>query len=194
MTNPGSMRALDWQTTPLGLVKVAVTRGYDCRTICEHVPQHLPNDGGANHGQHCDEWLFELRIGDAAAALQCFSWIRNGALERQPRRRLRAVAKAPGDFDYETYRELPIYGARLIMHRKCRARFPDAENCPIFGSCISEFAGFLNSAHFFSEEHCAALMPLALHPVDEIDLPAVVDAMRPLWAKLVGFIAAKADD
>lgn len=195
MTNPGGMRALGWKTTPLGMVKVAVTRGYDCRATCEHVPA-LPNEGGENHGQHCDEWLFELRIGNAAAALQCFSWVMNGRNTRTGLRRayLRGKVARPAVFDYLSYRGLAIYGARLIVHRKCDPGAWAAEQCPIFEHCVCDFAGYLNSANFFTGEHCAALLPLALHPVDEIDLHAVVDAMRPLWSKLVGFIAAKAED
>lgn len=196
MTNPGGMRATGWQTTPLGMVSVGVLRGYDCRNRCEHVPPK-PNKGGANHGQHCDEWLFELRIGDAAAALQCFSWVMNGrnVRGRLLRNYLRGKVARPGIFDYASFRELAIYGARLVVHRKCEPGFshPDAEKCPLFGFCVSEFAGFLNSANFFTKEHCDALLPLALRPVDSIDLPAVVDVMHSLWSKLAGFIAAKAD-
>lgn len=199
MTNPGDRRETEWIKTPSGNVKVTVGRGYDCRIRCEHVPPR-PNEGGSNHGVHCDEWIFELRDGDHAATLQLYSWIRDGKLERQwqpmarPALLPRIEAKSDPFFDYDEYRTLPIYAARVLVHSKCPDEADRGEDCPLFGRCEMAFAGYMNSARFFDRSHAELLEPLALRPVDEIDLAAVVDRMAPLWAKLAGYLAARVDE
>ena len=211
MMNPGERRETEWIKVPDGgLVKVAVRRGFDCRRRCEHVPPR-PNEGGANHGQHCDEWIFEYRLGDHAALLQCYSWIRDGKIDPQwdarrrderrqrQRQQIQFGVRPPASRLLETYEAAHdaytcrvIYGARVMVHGKCA---PDCgEECTLFGHCSIDFAGYLNSVAFFEQVHSDALEPLALKPVDEIDLAVVVDRMAPLWQKLRAFVVAKRDD
>jgi len=166
-TTPGSIREGNWLKAPNGAdVRVCVVRGYDCRERCQHVPPQ-PNEGGQNHGQHCDEWRFQYRSGDVAAELVCYSWIRNGAI----------IAGRPKDG-----RQL-IYGAMLFSHHKA----DDGEKCPILGLCKIDGSSFLFAAEFFEEAHAAALLPLAMHPVDEIDLDLAADVV-PVWGKLAAFL------
>jgi hypothetical protein len=186
-TPPGGMRQSDWLRAPDGgEIRVNVERGYDCRERCEHEPP-VKSGGDAQRIQRGDQWCFEYRRGDVAVSLRCISYLRNGVLDpswvamrdrfaREDRRRPSADE------------QLPILGAYLDVHRKVDD--PEAQECDVFGRCELSFMGYLQSAEFWQKTHVDALLPLALHPIDEIDFAAVVDAMGPLWAKMAGVVAA----
>ena len=177
MTPPGGIRQGPWIKAPNDAeIRVVVRRGWNCCKKCEHVPPR-PNEGGQNHGQHCDEWYFQYRVPalgrSAARAVQllCFSWIRNGAIEDELRLR---IIKDGG---------MTIYGATLVVHRATSG----GEACELVGHCEAEFLGYLFSADFFEQVHSDALEPLVVKPVDDIDLVLVTDVV-PIWEKLAALL------
>ena len=196
-TPPGGKRESEWKRLPNGHeARVIVQRGFDCRKRCEHEPTR-PNDGGKNHGQAGDHWLFEYRTpGTLAASIDAYSLIRDGELDAHFEQRRRYELRNPGNTSTRTGRTLDdvllqaIVGAGLYVHRKVDGE--DAgQPCDMLGRCEIDFAGYLFSASFFERSHSELLEPLALRPFDEIDLDAVVDVLAPLWAKVAGFLAAR---
>jgi len=177
-------------------MRVLAWRGFDCRERCEHVPPH-PNEGGQNHGQAGERWLFEYRTtGDLAASLEGISNIRDGELDpnfearrRFELRHMRIVSRTGKTLDDLLLQA--IMGAGLYVHRKVDA--DEGHDCDMLGRCVIDFAGYLFSASFFERAFSETLEPLVLHPFDEIDLDAIVEAMAPLWAKMSGYLAAQAE-
>ncbi len=150
------------------LVRVAVRRGWNCVRQCEHVPPR-PNEGGQNHGTHCDEYRFVCRIDDVAMSLLCFTWVLNGIVNDAAMARLNRLGRHV------------VYGAYANRHQS----FAAGENCDIFGQCRAEDLGAIFADEFFESQFSALLRPLIVRPVDEVDLTAVTEAMEPLWHKMV---------
>jgi hypothetical protein len=197
MTPPGGLRETPWRQAPNGHeVRVLLRRGFDCRERCEHVPPH-PNEGGQNHGQTGDHWLFEYRSSATlAASVEAISYIRDGVLDRHfEQRRRHELRHPPGTRVGRPLDDLlvqGIMGAGLYVHRRVEGD-DEGHACDILGRCVIDFAGYLFSSAFFERSFSETLEPLALHPFDEIDLDAVVDVMAPLWSKLSGFLAARSE-
>jgi hypothetical protein len=184
MTNPGETREGLWlpyvriprDILPSGiLVRVTARRGWNCCTRCEHVPPR-PNNGGRNHGQHCDEYSFEIREGDKGMTLRCFTWVRDGVVDRPPSFR----------------HELLVYGASAHAHQKTERPLSDpdsigepiVQDCPVFGRCEAWFLGYCFSEEFFEPAFTDALAPHIVKPVDDVDFALVALAMGPLWKKM----------
>ena len=167
---PGELRDGPWRSLGDVGVRLSLVRGFDCRLRCEHVPPK-PNEGGMNHGQHCDEWHFAARTQDRAILLVCFSWIRDG-------RPVETLAMRATCYP-------PIYGAYLSLH--LAEGDGDRQACDLLERrfCYPEVLSAFAAERMWGKEESRLLEPLAMASVDEIDLEKVFDALTPFWPALV---------
>jgi len=164
---PGATRLGPWK--PLGplVVRVAIERGFDCRMECEHLPP-VPEA----HGQAGDEWRLVCKSEDLAVELSLYSWIRNG------------VSSKPLNSNSHM-----LYGASLFFHHgDCRPR----EKCHLFAQgCMLEGTSAHAPDAIWGKAESALLEPVALAPVEAIDLERAYVVLEPVWAKFASLLEKK---
>lgn len=169
--NAGEVRNGLWLFRNEGAIRIDVRKGFDCRRTCQHVPPQK-----SDHGQHGDEWSFNVRRESTALSLLCFTRIRGGQII------------------YESMATPPVYGAWLHFHD---GRIPKRVSCNLLTQgCSPECLGALGVRDTFVgfSEVVEPFAFRALENLDDRDLENLAEKLPRLWQELFARLKACEED